>query len=62
MNQDRLVMFCFGLAPALAPSVARWLQSRCGLRAPLFFLAACGVLLTQLNRRFLPVPLPTTKG
>ena len=50
-----LVMFCFGLAPALAPIFGGWLQTHGGWRATFFFLAAFGAILV------LPETLPAAK-
>lgn len=56
-----MVMFFFGLAPAIAPVFGGWLQAHGGWRASFFFLAAFGVLLSLLCWRALPETLPTTK-
>ena len=56
-----LVMFCFGLAPALAPIFGGWLQTHGGWRATFFFLAAFGAILVLLCWRVLPETLPAAK-
>lgn len=56
-----LVMFCFGLAPALAPILGGWLQTHGGWRATFFFLAAFGAILVLLCWRVLPETLPAAK-
>ena len=56
-----MVMFCFGLAPAIAPVFGGWLQAHGGLRAAFFFLAAFGALLALLCWRVLPETLPAEK-
>lgn len=56
-----MVMFCFGLAPAIAPIFGGWLQEHGGWRAAFFFLAAFGLLLTVLCWRVLPETLPADK-
>lgn len=56
-----MVMFCFGLAPAIAPVFGGWLQAHGGWRTTFFFLAGFGVLLTLLCWRLLPETLPAEK-
>ena len=56
-----MVMFCFGLAPALAPILGGWLQTHGGWRAAFFFLSGFGVLLALLCWRALPETLPPPK-
>jgi len=56
-----MVMFCFGLAPALAPIFGGWLQTHGGWRATFYFLAAFGTLLALLVWRQLPETLPPEK-
>lgn len=56
-----LVMFCFGLAPALAPIFGGWLQTHGGWRATFFFLTAFGAILVLLCWRVLPETLPAAK-
>lgn len=56
-----MVMFCFGLAPALAPVFGGWLQAHGGWRAAFFFLAIFGVVLALLCWRVLPETLPRAK-
>ena len=56
-----MVMFCFGLAPALAPVFGGWLQTHGGWRAAFFFLSGFGVLLGMLCWRVLPETLPPEK-
>ena len=56
-----MVMFCFGLAPALAPIFGGWLQTHGGWRATFYFLAGFGVLLALLVWRFMPETLPADK-
>jgi len=53
-----MVMFCFGLAPALAPVFGGWLQTHGGWRAAFFFLSAFGAVLMLLCWRVLPETLP----
>lgn len=56
-----MVMFCFGLAPAIAPEFGGWLQAHGGWRAAFFFLTGFGLLLTLLCWRVLPETLPADK-
>ncbi|WP_313570688.1 multidrug effflux MFS transporter [Comamonas terrigena] len=56
-----MVMFCFGLAPALAPIFGGWLQTHGGWRAAFFFLSGFGVLLALLCWRALPETLAPEK-
>lgn len=56
-----MVMFCFGLAPAIAPVFGGWLQAHGGWRAAFFFLTGFGLLLTLLCWRVLPETLPADK-
>ena len=56
-----MVMFCFGLAPAIAPVFGGWLQAHGGWRAAFFFLTGFGLLLTLLCWRVLPETLPVDK-
>lgn len=56
-----MVMFCFGLAPAIAPVFGGWLQTHGGWRAAFFFLSGFGLLLTLLCWRALPETLPVEK-
>ena len=56
-----MVMFCFGLAPAIAPVFGGWLQAHGGWRAAFFFLTGFGLLLTLLCWRVLPETLPPDK-
>ena len=56
-----MVMFCFGLAPAIAPVFGGWLQAHGGWRAAFFFLTGFGLLLTLLCWRVLPETLPANK-
>lgn len=56
-----MVMFCFGLAPAIAPVFGGWLQAHGGWRSTFFFLAGFGVLLALLCWRALPETLPPAK-
>ena len=56
-----MVMFCFGLAPALAPIFGGWLQAHGGWRSAFFFLSAFGIALMLLCWRVLPETLPTEK-
>lgn len=56
-----MVMFCFGLAPAIAPVFGGWLQTHGGWRAAFFFLSAFGVLLMLLCWRVLPETLTVEK-
>ena len=56
-----LVMFCFGLAPALAPMFGGWLQSHGGWRATFYFLSGFGALLALLCWRVLTESLPAEK-
>ncbi|WP_284334621.1 multidrug effflux MFS transporter [Comamonas sp. NoAH] len=56
-----MVMFCFGLAPAIAPVFGGWLQAHGGWRAAFFFLAAFGAVLAILCWRVLPETLPADK-
>jgi MFS transporter, DHA1 family, multidrug resistance protein len=53
-----MVMFCFGLAPALAPVFGGWLQAHGGWRAAFFFLSAFGLILALLCWRVMPETLP----
>lgn len=56
-----MVMFCFGLAPAIAPVFGGWLQAHGGWRAAFFFLTGFGLLLTLLCWRVLPETLAADK-
>lgn len=56
-----MVMFCFGLAPAIAPVFGGWLQAHGGWRSTFFFLSAFGVALALLCWRALPETLPSTQ-
>ena len=56
-----MVMFCFGLAPALAPVFGGWLQTHGGWRAAFFFLSGFGALIAVLCWRFLPESLAPEK-
>ena len=56
-----MVMFCFGLAPALAPVFGGWLQTHGGWRAAFFFLSAFGAVLMLLCWRVLPETLAVDK-
>ena len=56
-----MVMFCFGLAPAIAPVFGGWLQAHGGWRAAFFFLSAFGVALMLLCWRVLPETHPIEK-
>ena len=56
-----MVMFCFGLAPAIAPVFGGWLQTHGGWRATFLFLAGFGWLLMLLCWRVLPESLPAAK-
>ena len=56
-----MVMFCFGLAPAIAPVFGGWLQTHGGWRAAFFFLSAFGFALMLLCWRVLPETLPTAQ-
>ncbi len=56
-----MVMFCFGLAPALAPVFGGWLQTHGGWRAAFFFLSAFGAVLMLLCWRVLPETLAVEK-
>lgn len=56
-----MVMFCFGLAPALAPVFGGWLQTHGGWRAAFFFLSGFGLLLALLCWRVMPETLPPAK-
>ena len=56
-----LVMFCFGLAPAVAPVLGGWLQAHSGWRSTFGFLAVFGLALSALCWRALPESLPPEK-
>ena len=56
-----MVMFCFGLAPAIAPVFGGWLQAHGGWRATFVFLAGFGLLLAVLCWRVMPETLPTAQ-
>lgn len=56
-----LVMFCFGLAPALGPMLGGWLQAHGGWRTTFGFLSAFGCVLALLCWRLLPESLPPAK-
>ncbi|ARU04979.1 hypothetical protein CCO03_10050 [Comamonas serinivorans] len=56
-----MVMFCFGLAPALAPIFGGWLQAHGGWRTTFYFLAGFGALLALLVWRVMPETLPADK-
>jgi DHA1 family bicyclomycin/chloramphenicol resistance-like MFS transporter len=55
-----LVTLFFGLAPAVAPVIGGWLFIGLGWRSIFWFLAAVGLLLVVVGRRYLPETLAPT--